>query len=101
VVVPVSNPPFTIRFVVPPAALTVRLMVVVWLSVPDTPVIVTVAVPTVAVAPAVKVTTLVVLAGLVPKAAVTPAGNPEAERVALPVNPPVLVTVMVLVPVDP
>jgi hypothetical protein len=62
---------------------------------------VTVDVPTVAVALAVNVTTLVVLAGLVPKAAVTPAGNPEAERVALPVNPPVFVTVIVLVPVEP
>ena len=62
---------------------------------------VTVAVPVVAVELAVKVTTLVEVVGLVPKAAVTPAGTPEAESVTLPVNPPEGVTVTVLVPVPP
>ena len=57
------------------------------MSVPDVPVTVTVAVPVVAVLLAVNVTTLVAAVGLVPKLAVTPAGNPEAERVTLPVNP--------------
>ena len=97
---PVSKPPFTIRFV---AALedTVRAMVVEWLSVPETPVTVTVAAPVVAVVLAVKVRTLVEVAGFVPKVAVTPAGRPEAERVTLPVKPPEGVTVIVLVPAAP
>jgi hypothetical protein len=79
----------------------VRLMVVVWVSVPEVPVIVTVAVPVVAVELAVKVRTLVEVAGLVPKAAVTPAGKPEAESVTLPVKPPEGVTVIVLLPLVP
>ena len=49
---------------------------------------VTVAVPVVAVELALRVTTLVDVVGLVPKLAVTPEGNPEADRVTLPVNPP-------------
>ena len=100
VAAPVSNPPLTIRFCAADE-FTVRLMFVVWVSVPEVPVIVTVAVPKVAVLLAVKVTTLVDVAGLVPKAAVTPAGNPEAERVTLPVKPPVSVTVTVLVALLP
>src|SRR5439155_215805 len=97
----VSKPPLTIRFVAPPAAFTVRLIVVVCERVPDVPVTVTVEVPVVAVALAVNVRTLVEVVGLVPKAAVTPAGRPEAERVTLPVKPPVGFTVMVLVPLPP
>lgn len=81
--------------------LMVRAMVVVWVSDPEVPVIVTVAVPTVAVALAVKVTTLVDVVGLVPKAAVTPAGNPEAESVTEPVKPPDGVSVTVLLPLVP
>lgn len=100
VVVPVSNPPFTIRFVAALEA-TVRAMVVEWLSVPEVPVTVTVAAPVVAVALAVRVKTLVEVAGLVPKLAVTPAGRPEAERLTLPVNPPEGVTVIVLFPAVP
>jgi len=69
--------------------------------VPEVPVIVTVDVPTVAVLLAVKVTTLVEVVGLVPKVAVTPAGNPEADNVTLPVNPPDGVSVTVLVPLVP
>ena len=76
-------------------------MDVVCVSVPDFPVIVTVAAPTVAVLLAVKVTTLVDVVGLVPNVAVTPDGNPEADRVTLPVKPPEGVSVMVLVPVVP
>jgi hypothetical protein len=101
VVVPVSNPPFTIRFVVPPVAFTVRLIVVVCVSVPEVPVTVTDAVPVVAVELAVNVKTLVLVVGLVPKAAVTPEGRPEAERDTLPVKPPEGVSVIVLVAVDP
>lgn len=81
--------------------LMVRAMVVVWVRLPDVPVIVTVAAPVVAVALAVSVSTLVlvVLAGL--KLAVTPLGRPEAERLTEPVKPLTGVTVMVLVPLLP
>jgi len=65
------------------------------------PVIVTVAVPVVAVPLAVSVRTLLPVVGLVPKLAVTPAGRPEAERVTLPVKPPVGFKVIVLVPLPP
>jgi len=82
-------------------AFTVRETEVVCDNVPDVPVIVTDAVPVVAVELAVKVTTLLPVVGLVPKLAVTPAGRPEAERVTLPVKPPVGFTVIVLVPLPP
>lgn len=80
---------------------TVRLMVVVWVSVPDVPVMVTVAVPRVAVLLAVRVSVLVpvVLDGL--KVAVTPAGRPEADKLTEPVKPFSGLTVMVLVPLFP
>jgi len=69
--------------------------------VPDVPVIVTVAVPVVAVPLAVSVSVLVpvVLVGL--KDAVTPAGNPDADKLTLPVKPLVGLTVIVLVPLPP
>ena len=79
----------------------VRLIVVVWVSVPEVPDTVTVAVPVVAVLLAVKVTTLVEVVGLVPKLAVTPAGRPEADKLTLPVNPFSLFTVIVLLPLPP
>jgi len=83
------------------AAFTVRVTVVVWLKLPDVPVIVTVAVPVVAVPLAVSVSVLVpvVLVGL--KDAVTPLGNPDADKLTLPVKPFVGFTVIVLVPVPP
>lgn len=83
------------------AAFTVRLMVVLCVSEPDVPVIVTVAVPVVAVLLAVNVTVLlvVVLPGL--KDAVTPLGRPEADKLTLPLNPLIGLTVMVLVPLPP
>ena len=59
------------------------------------------AVPVAAVLLAVSVSTLLPVVGLVPKLAVTPAGSPEADKVTLPVNPPVGFTVMVLVPLPP
>ena len=76
-------------------------MVVVAVRLPEVPVIVTVAVPAVAALLAVKVSTLDPVVGLVPKAAVTPLGNPDAERVTLPVNPFKSVTLMVSVPLAP
>jgi len=60
-----------------------------------------VAVPVVAVELALRVTTLVEVVGLVPKLAVTPEGNPDADRVTLPVNPPTGLTVIVLFPLLP
>ena len=66
------------------------------------PVTVTVAVPTAAVVEAVSVSTLLVpvtVPGL--NAAVTPAGNPLALSMTAPVNPPVRVMVIVLVPDAP
>lgn len=58
-------------------------------------------VPVVAVLLAVKVTTLVDVVGLVPKLAVTPEGSPDADKLTLPVNPPVGLTVMVEFPLFP
>ena len=56
--------------------------------VPEAPLIVTVTgLPVVAVLLAVNVTTLLPVVGLVPKAAVTPLGKPEAASVTLPLNP--------------
>jgi hypothetical protein len=80
-------------------ALTVSAMVVVSVKLPDVPVTVTVAVPVFAVALAVKVNTLLDEAGFGLKAAVTPLGKPDAEKVTLPVKPfaGVIVSVLVLV----
>jgi hypothetical protein len=75
--------------------------VVVFVSAPDVPVIVTVAVPTVAVALAVSVTVLLEVVGLAPKLAVMSLGNPDADKLTLPVNPPEGVTVIVLLPLSP
>jgi hypothetical protein len=83
------------------SALTVRAMVVEAVRLAEVPVIVTVEVPVVTELLAVNVTTLVAVAGLVPNAAVTPVGRPEAARVTLPLNPPALVTVMVSVALLP
>lgn len=82
-------------------ALTVSAIVVVPVRLPDVPVTVTVADPVFAVALAVKVNTLVDEAGFGLKAAVTPLGKPEAEKVTLPVKPFAGVTVTVLMLVVP
>lgn len=82
-------------------AFTVRLIVVVWVRLPEVPVMVTVDVPVVAVELALSVSELLDVAGLVPKLAVTPEGSPEAERLTLPEKPPDGVTEMVLVPLLP
>jgi len=76
-------------------------MVVPEVSVPEVPVMVTAATPTVAVLLAVNVSTLVPVVGLVPNAAVTPPGSPEAARVTLPANGLTSVTVMVSVALLP
>ena len=80
---------------------TVSAMVVVAVSVPEVPVMVTVAAPVVAELLAVRVSTLVLVVGLVANAAVTPLGRPEAARVTEPVNGLTSVTVIVSVPLAP
>jgi hypothetical protein len=82
------------------AAVTASVIVVVALSEPEVPVTVMVKAPVVAVLLAVSVSTLVEVAGLVPKAAVTPLGRPEAARVTLPLKGLTSVTVMVSVPLE-
>ena len=79
------------------AAATVSAIVVVSVSEPETPVMVTVTgPPTVAVLEAVRVNTLEsVVVGLGLKLAVTPLGSPVAERVTPEANPLAGVTVMV------
>jgi hypothetical protein len=78
----------------PVMEVTVRVMVVVTVNVPDFPVIVTVEVPATAVLLAVSVRT-----GL--NAAVTPAGRPVAVNVTLPANGLTSVTAIVSVPLAP
>jgi hypothetical protein len=77
------------------SGLTVRLMGMLCVIPPPTPVTVTVASPVAAVLDAAKVRELefpVAVAGL--KVGVTPAGNPSALNVTPPVNPPVRVIVI-------
>ena len=78
-----------------------RAMEVACERVPLVPVTVTVAVPIVAVVDAVNVSVLdpVVEIGL--NAAVTPADKPLALKATLPVNPPLGVTAIVVVPAAP
>jgi len=70
-------------------------------SEPEVPVMVTVLVPVEAVELAVNVTELLDVVGFVPKLALTPAGNPEADKLTLPVKPLEGVTVIVLLPLLP
>src|SRR6266852_4917393 len=89
------------------AALTVSAMVVLWVSAPDVPVMVTVAAPVLAVPEAVSVSVELALpfaggvTGLVENVAVTPLGKPEALSVVAELKPLRLVMVMVLVPLEP
>ena len=81
-----------------PNGFTVRTIVVVAVTLPDVPVIVTVLVPVFAVLLAVNVTTLDEVAGFPLKTAVTPFGSPAAVSVTLPVNPFTGVMAIVLAP---
>ena len=74
---------------------TVREILVVDVSVPEVPVMVTADVPAVAVPLATRVSTLLPLVGLVANEAITPLGSPETVRVTPPVNPPSGTIVMV------
>jgi hypothetical protein len=83
------------------AAVTVRLMLVVFVSPPDIPVMVTETVPVVAVLLAVSVSVLEVAVGFGLNEAVTPFGRPDADKFTLPLKPFCGVTVIVLVPLAP
>ena len=74
---------------------------VLFVSAPDVPVMVTVEVPLVAVALAVKVSVLVELVGFGLNCAVTPLGRPEAFKLTLPEKPLTGTTVIWLVPLAP
>jgi hypothetical protein len=83
------------------AAFTVRLIVVEFVTLPDMPVIVTVAVPAAAVAFAESVSVLVVDVLLGVTEAVTPTGKPDTDKLTFPEEVPVGVTVIVLLPLAP
>jgi len=83
------------------APLMVMVTVVVWLKLPDVPVIVITFEPAAADALAVRVNVLVEVVGFGLNAAVTPLGNPEAANVTLPLKPFEGTTAMVLVPLVP
>jgi hypothetical protein len=76
-------------------------MVVDVVSEPEVPVMVTVEFPVAAALLAVRVSTLVPVVGFVPKAAVTPVGNPDAVRVTLPAKGLTSVTEIVSVTLLP
>jgi hypothetical protein len=73
-------------------------MLVVFVSPPDVPVMVTETVPVVAVLLAVSVSVLEVAVGFGLNEAVTPFGRPDADKFTLPLKPFCGVTVIVLVP---
>ena len=80
---------------------TVSVMVVEAVSVPEVQVTVIGYAPATTVLLAVRVRTLVVVTGLVLNPAVTPLGKPDTEQLTLPVNGLTSVTVMVSVPLAP
>lgn len=88
-------------------AFTVSVIVAVCVVEPDVPVTVTVAVPVVAEEEAVSVSVEVAVplaggvTGFGENAAVTPLGNPEAVRLVAALKPFKLVTVIVLLPLEP
>jgi len=78
-----------------PGTLTVRDSVVVAVSVPEVPVMVSEYAPVAAELLKVSVSTLLPTVGFALHDAVTPLGRPETERLTLPVNPPRAFTMMV------
>ena len=71
------------------------------LRAPDVPVTITLNVPIAAELDAVRVRLVLDVVGLMPKAGVTPLGNPETLKVTLPLNPFAGLMVMVVEPNDP
>ena len=83
------------------AGLTVKESEVVFVKLPEAPVMVTVTVPVVAALLAVRVKVLVLVALLGLNDAVTPLGSPDADKVTLLLKPFCGVTATVLVPLVP
>jgi hypothetical protein len=81
--------------------LTVSVIAVARVKLPDAPHIVTVTVPVVAFLLAVRVSVVEEVAGFGLNEAVTPLGSPEAEKLTSPVKPFWGVMVIVLVPLLP
>jgi len=79
----------------------VRETVVVFVKLPDEPVMVTATVPVAALLLAVSVSILVLAVVLALNEAVTPLGRPDADKLTLPLKPFCGVTVMVLAPLPP
>ncbi len=80
---------------------TVRETVVVFVKLPDEPVTLTVTVPVVAAPVADRVRRLLVVAGFVPKMALTPLGRPDTVKFTLPLNPFRGLIVMAVEPAAP
>jgi hypothetical protein len=80
---------------------TVSETAVLFLTLPETPLIVTLVVPVLAVLLAVSVNVLAPVVGFGLNDAVTPLGNPDVDRLTLPLNPFCAVTVIVLAPLVP
>jgi hypothetical protein len=80
---------------------TVRVIVVVFVRLPEMPVMVTGTVPAVAVPLTVSVSVLVFVAGFGPNDAVTPLGKPAADKLTWLVKPFCAFTVIVLAPLPP
>ena len=78
-----------------------RVIVVLFVRLPDVPVMVSVAVPVLAVPLAVSVKVLVAVAGFGLNVAVTPLGRPDRDKLTAPLKPFCPVTVIVLVPLAP
>ena len=78
-----------------------RVIVAVFVKLPEVPVMVTGTVPVVAVLLAVKVNVLVAVAGFGLNDAVTPLGRPDADKLTAPLKPLCGETVIVLVPLVP
>ena len=83
------------------AAITVTGTVVKFVRLPEVPVTVTFAVPVVAVLAAVRIKTLELVTGFALSQAVTPLGNPEMDKLTLPVNPFCADTKIVLASLPP
>jgi hypothetical protein len=81
--------------------LTVSEIVALFFKAPEAPLMVTVDVPVLAVLLAVSVNVLAPVVGFGLNDAVTPLGNPDAERLTFPLNPFCGVIVIVLVPLVP
>jgi hypothetical protein len=76
-------------------------IVALFFKAPEAPLMVTVDVPVLAVLLAVRVNVLAPVVGFGLNDAVTPLGNPDAERLTFPLNPFCGVIVIVLVPLVP